>query len=197
MTESPYPVGYGRPPEHTRFQKGQSGNPTGKPGPKKRLKYQFDAALSDALNGDRWELRDARPTKVIEALARKVTLDALDGRASAQRLLLAILDGEDPSGVEEGRDSAAEERSGEVDESEDEAEEESGEQDRFVFEDEGARQLFGDRYDEFKERFERAVNANNLDELADLAGDFGDAQFPAAGKLEKNGSPDCEPQGAE
>jgi len=177
----PYQVGYGRPPEHTRFQKGQSGNPTGKPGPKKRLKYQFDAALSDALNGDRWELRDARPTKVIEALARKVTLDALDGRASAQRLLLAILDGEDPSGVEEGRDSAAEESNGEVDESEDEAEEERGEQDRFVLEDEGARQLFGDRYDEFKERCERAVNANNLDELADLAGDFGDAQFPAAG----------------
>src|SRR5947209_11419718 len=103
MRESPSPVGYGRPPEHTRFQKGQSGNPSGKPGPKKRLKQQFDAALGDALKGDRWELRDARPAKAIEALARKITLDALDGRASAQRLVLAILDGEDASGTEAER----------------------------------------------------------------------------------------------
>ena len=40
-------------------------------------------------------------------------------------------------------------------------------EDRFVFDDEHARQLFGDRYNEFKERFERAVNSNNLDDLAD------------------------------
>ena len=27
-TERDYEVGYGKPPRHTRFQKGQSGNPT-------------------------------------------------------------------------------------------------------------------------------------------------------------------------
>jgi hypothetical protein len=101
MSESSYPVGYGRPPQHTRFRKGQSGNPGGRPGPKKRLKHQFDKALSDALEGDRWELLDARPARVIEALARKMILDALDRRSSAQRLVLGILDSEDPAAADE------------------------------------------------------------------------------------------------
>jgi hypothetical protein len=196
MTQSPYPIGYGRPPEHTRFQKGQSGNPNGKTGPKKRLKHEFDAALSGALDGDRGELRDAKPTKVIEALAHKVALDALDGRASALKLVLAILDGEDRDGAQKGRghedrhalilrqaqdegQRAVEESRDETDEEdEEEADEENGEEDRFVFEDEHARQLFGDRYDEFKERFERAVNAVDIDALCDLAADFADANFP-------------------
>jgi hypothetical protein len=172
-------IGYGRPPEHTRFRKGQSGNPSGKPGPKKRLKHQFDAALSGALDGDRRDLREAKPTKVIEALARKVALDALDGRASAQKLVLAILDAEDRGGAEKSTGGTVEESRNETDEeNEEEADEESGEEDRFVFEDESARQLFGDRYSEFKERFERAVNAVDIDALCDLAADFGDANLP-------------------
>jgi hypothetical protein len=82
-------------------------------------------------------------------------------------------------------------------ESEEDAEEENGAEDRFVFDDEDAQQVLGDRYDEFKERFERAVNANNLDALADLAADFGSTQFPAAGNSEGNyekiGDPIVEP----
>jgi hypothetical protein len=56
--------------------------------------------------------------------------------------------------------------------------EEIGKEDRFVYEDEHARQMLGDRYDEFKERFERAVNAVDIDALCDLAGDFADANLP-------------------
>jgi len=182
MSGPPYSIGYGRPPEHTRFRKGQSGNPSGKPGQKKRLRNQFDAALGGALDGDRQALRDAKPTKVIEALARKVALDALDaldGRASAQKLVLEILDGEDRGGAEKSTDAAVEESRNETDEEdEQEADEENGEEERFVFEDESARQLFGDRYSEFKERFERAVNAVDIDALCDLAADFGDASLP-------------------
>ena len=41
-----YEVGYGKPPRHTRFQKGQSGNPRGRPPGAKN----FKTLLSDALN---------------------------------------------------------------------------------------------------------------------------------------------------
>jgi len=116
---------------------------------------------------------------VIEALARKVALDALDGRASAQKLVLAILDSEDRGGAEKSMGAAVEESRNETDEEdEEEADEENGEEDRFVYEDESARQFFGDRYGEFKERFERAVNAIDIDALCDLAADFGDTNLP-------------------
>jgi hypothetical protein len=39
-------VGYGKPPPHTRFKKGQSGNPRGRPAGAKNLK----TLLTDALN---------------------------------------------------------------------------------------------------------------------------------------------------
>ncbi len=38
---SPYTVGRGKPPLHTQFKKGQSGNPSGKPGPAKLAKQRF------------------------------------------------------------------------------------------------------------------------------------------------------------
>jgi hypothetical protein len=44
--ERNYEIGYGKPPPHTRFKKGQSGNPRGRPAGAKNLK----TLLSDALN---------------------------------------------------------------------------------------------------------------------------------------------------
>lgn len=100
MTESPPPVGYGRPPVRSRFQKGQSGNPGGRPGPKKLFKYDLEAALGKALDADEDALRQARPVKVIKSFARQPALNAVDGRPSAQRLVHSIVE-------REARDAAA------------------------------------------------------------------------------------------
>ena len=104
MTETTYPVGYGRPSGHTPFQKGQSGNPSGKAGPKTQLKQAFKMALDDALNSDRQVLKDSRPATVMEAIARNIALKALEGRPSARKLALAELDRESPRATgQEGR----------------------------------------------------------------------------------------------
>jgi hypothetical protein len=44
--ERDYEVGYGRPPQHTRFKRGQSGNPKGRPRESKNL----PTLLTEALN---------------------------------------------------------------------------------------------------------------------------------------------------
>ncbi|HLY05992.1 MAG TPA: hypothetical protein VKR31_09615 [Rhizomicrobium sp.] len=197
MTKPPQPVGYRQPP-----------------GPRGRLKSAFDSAFNAALSADKKPLLESRPIRVIDAFARELVLGALDGRASAQRLVLGILDKGGGGGVEEAAGAAQEPETaaaaasglalrGAPDmqvpggnsggtaggagddiadnrrparnegEEEDDDDEESGEENRFVYDDEHTRQLFGDRYGEFKARFERAVNANDLDALDDLAADFG------------------------
>jgi len=42
-----YEVGYGKPPRHTRFKKGQSGNPRGRPSASKNLKTLLREALKE------------------------------------------------------------------------------------------------------------------------------------------------------
>lgn len=44
-----YTVGYGKPPRHTRFQKGQSGNPRGRPKGARGLKADLRAELSERV----------------------------------------------------------------------------------------------------------------------------------------------------
>lgn len=47
--EKDYEVGYGRPPKHTRFPKGQSGNPKGRRKGSRGLKTDLDEALKETL----------------------------------------------------------------------------------------------------------------------------------------------------
>lgn len=47
--ENDYDVGYGKPPKHTRFRKGQSGNPKGRRKGSRALKTDLDEALKATL----------------------------------------------------------------------------------------------------------------------------------------------------
>src|SRR5207302_5358467 len=47
--ESNYEVGYGKPPRHTRFQKGRSGNPAARPRGKKKLATLLSNALDQKI----------------------------------------------------------------------------------------------------------------------------------------------------
>ncbi len=44
-----YDVGYGKPPQHTRFRKGQSGNPTGRPKGARNLKTELLEELQEQI----------------------------------------------------------------------------------------------------------------------------------------------------
>lgn len=80
-------VGYRRPPKHTRFKKGQSGNPRGRP--KKEappIEDVFRKVMSSPV-----KLGDGRSVSVIEAAVRKLAKDALSGDRQALRLLLREL----------------------------------------------------------------------------------------------------------
>src|SRR5439155_1781990 len=61
--ERDYEVGYGKPPRHTRFGLGRSGNPRGRPGGSKKLSTLLSEALKEPVivveNGRRRKDRQA------------------------------------------------------------------------------------------------------------------------------------------
>jgi hypothetical protein len=91
-TESaPCEVGYGKPPRHTRFRKGQSGNPYGRPSRARaqRLKaltlqeaYRAVAIIEDGR---------AEPVTAIQAILRSQVELAVKGNVQAQRAILAAV----------------------------------------------------------------------------------------------------------
>jgi Family of unknown function (DUF5681) len=48
-TRRDYEIGYGKPPRHTRFKKGQSGNPRGRPREAKNLPTLLTKALNERV----------------------------------------------------------------------------------------------------------------------------------------------------
>lgn len=57
MTDE-YEVGYRKPPRHTRFRKGQSGNPKGRPKGAKNLKTELEEELQEKI-----VVREGRPER--------------------------------------------------------------------------------------------------------------------------------------
>jgi hypothetical protein len=86
---SPYPVGYGKPPRETRFRKGHSGNPRGRPKGEKSAKSLFDQALSAPVTiseGGRMRVVEQR-TALFKALVAK----AIKGDARAAALVVRLM----------------------------------------------------------------------------------------------------------
>jgi hypothetical protein len=87
--ERDYAVGYGRPPRHTQFQKGRSGNPRGRP----KGMPDVAAALRQALL-ERVTVKDGGTTKRLRKLdvaIRQQTNKAAAGDARAFKLLTQLL----------------------------------------------------------------------------------------------------------
>lgn len=83
-----YEVGYGRPPQATRFQKGQSGNPTGRRQGSKNLATLARKALNETVVVN-MAGRKRKMTKLVAALTQQAN-KAAAGDAKATRLMIDI-----------------------------------------------------------------------------------------------------------
>jgi hypothetical protein len=87
MTDDDEKVGFGRPPKHSRFKAGTSGNPRGRPKLRPTLKDDFNSELSERLllreNG-----RERRLSKQ-RALIKALMALAIKGNVRAMTAVLA------------------------------------------------------------------------------------------------------------
>lgn len=93
MKKTQHEVGYGKPPKKTRFQKGKSGNPKGRPKrpqDNKSLKHMIrDLVLRKVpgqLNGKKTELT------FVEAIFIKQLSEALKGDIAATKFLFSLIE---------------------------------------------------------------------------------------------------------
>jgi hypothetical protein len=86
MSRKSYRVGYGKPPKHTRFKPGQSGNPKGRPkgaqGFTAELDRELKAIITVTENGQVIKLSKQR------ALVKSLLAKALKGDAKSVALIL-------------------------------------------------------------------------------------------------------------
>lgn len=82
-------VGYGRPPEHTQFKPGQSGNPKGRPRGTVNMATVLERTLREKVN----TVENGRRKSIskFEAALKQLTNKAASGDLSALRLLSALV----------------------------------------------------------------------------------------------------------
>jgi Family of unknown function (DUF5681) len=87
--EGDYEVGYGKPPRHTRFKRGQSGNPRGRPPGAKNLSTLLNEAPNEPVvvteNGGRKRISKR------QASLKQLVNEAAKGNWRALKLLVDIL----------------------------------------------------------------------------------------------------------
>lgn len=89
QSEEQQKVGYKSPPKHTRFKKGQSGNPKGRPKGHLNLKTDLTSEL-----GERVKLtQDGKPVKLTKqrALVKSLVARAIKGDPRATNALLPLI----------------------------------------------------------------------------------------------------------
>src|SRR6185437_2958690 len=72
-------VGYKRPPVHSRFKPGQSGNPSGRPKGSQNFKTLFEKVLKEQVSLR--EGADVRKVSKAEAIMRALVVSALKGES--------------------------------------------------------------------------------------------------------------------
>jgi hypothetical protein len=80
-------VGYGRPPKRSRFQRGRSGNPAGRPKHRLSFRAALLAELAAAMPGK----DQRRAGSKLQALVKTLVDKAIAGDARAQSLLVSVL----------------------------------------------------------------------------------------------------------
>lgn len=80
-----YEVGYGKPPKDTQFKPGQSGNRKGRPKGAKNLQTLVREVLSEKVT------IGGKPVSKHRALIMRLSTDALNGKASAQKQMLELI----------------------------------------------------------------------------------------------------------
>src|SRR5262245_13191417 len=85
----PYEVGFGKPPEQTRFKKGRSGNPYGRPPKKPDLYSELTKVLREKVT----VTIDGQPETVTvqQALLLRLRDQALRGELWAEKLLRKVI----------------------------------------------------------------------------------------------------------
>jgi hypothetical protein len=91
--EGEYTVGYGRPPQHTRFQKGQSGNPRGRPRqpppPTERAKEMLIAEAYRPVSVREGDV--VRRMPALQALMRNLINTGAKGDHRAQKVVMQMI----------------------------------------------------------------------------------------------------------
>ena len=83
-------IGYGRPPAHSRFKPGQSGNPSGRAKGSQNFKTLFNKILNEEIS-----LREGSDVKKLskaEAIVRGVVIGALKGDARNIAILFRLVE---------------------------------------------------------------------------------------------------------